>query len=196
MNFQDNRSTPTIIPITVNVTVLPQPIIATAPDRVSFNWTLLTAANSGAQQLIVSNAGPATSVLSFSIAKVHNCSPWLSFSPPSGFGLASGAQVIITLSLNSYGIPQIPGEYFETLLISSPNAQNSPVAIQVCLTVFEGPCDDDDDRGVPAEWQGGDYRGGPGEPHRYGPGNQPTPGPGWADPPAPGRKRHDSDDPE
>lgn len=189
LNLQDNRQIPTVIPITMNITVLPQPIISTNPsfpNSVSFNWNLLTASGNSPQSLIVSNSGPSTSILNFTVAKVNNNSPWLSFSPASGYNIQSGSQLSISLCLNPYGIPQIDGEYFETLLISSPNAFNSPLAVQVTLTVSGGPCPPDSDRGVPAEWEGGNYEGGPGEPYENGPGNQPYPGAGWADPPSPG----------
>jgi hypothetical protein len=135
VNLQDNRSTPTLFPITVNVTVLPPPVISASPQTLAFSWTLLTAANSGSLQLVVENVGPATSNLGFTVAKVQNNSPWLAFSPPSASGIPGGQSAIITCSLVSFGVPQVPGMYFETLLISSPNAQNSPVSVQVALTV-------------------------------------------------------------
>jgi hypothetical protein len=207
INLQDNRNPPTLIPITVNVTVLPQPIILPNTTALCFQWDLMTGANNGAQQLIITNNGPATSILGFTVAKVQNNSPWLDFSPISASGLGAGQTAIITFSVSGGGIPQMPGEYFETILISSPNASNSPVAIQVSLLVNE--CGPDRDRHRPAgdhpggyppfgepkqpgvcageDWiPGGDYDGGPGQPYANGPGFQPTPGAGWADPPAPG----------
>jgi hypothetical protein len=202
INLQDNRAVPTLIPIIVNVSVLPQPVIGVFPNCVGFTWTLLTASSSGSQPLTITNTGPATSILEFTIAKVQ-CNNWLELSPTSASGIVAGGSTVITLSLNSSCIPQIPGEYFETVLISSANAANSPVAIQVTLCVF-GECDRDStppDTGYspfgeprqpgvcsPGEdWHpGGNYGGGPGPPFDNGPGNQPTPGSGWADPPAPG----------
>jgi hypothetical protein len=204
INLQDNRSPPTIIPITISVTVLPQPIILPNTECLAFEWNLMTAANNGSQQLIITNSGPATSVLGFTVAKVQNNSPWLQFSPVSASGLASGQTAIITFSVSGGGIPQMPGEYFETILISSPNASNSPVAIQVTLCVTEcsprnypfagyhpdgyPPFGEPKQPGACAPGQdwipGGDYRGGPGEPYAN--------GPGWVDvapgnaPPAPG----------
>jgi hypothetical protein len=135
INLQDNRAVPTIIPITINVTVLPQPIIQVNTTSIALSWILLTGANSGSQQLIVINSGPSASVLGFTVAKVQNGSPWLQFTPISASGIASGSQSIITFSLYPPGIPQVPGQYFETILLSSPNASNSPVAIQVSLIV-------------------------------------------------------------
>ncbi len=135
MNLQDNRSTPTMIPITVNVTVLPQPIITANTSSIGLSWTLMTGANSGSQQLIVTNTGPAPSTLGFTAAKVQNGSPWLTFSPTSSSGITSGNAAVITFSIVPTGVPQIAGVYFETILLSSPNAQNSPVSIQVQLTV-------------------------------------------------------------
>ena len=199
INLQDNRTPPTLIPITFNVTILPQPIIGVNSPCFNFSWTLLTAANSGVQQLVVTNNGPATSVLNFTVAKVQNCNSWLEFSPTYANGLNSGSSATITFTLNSGAIPQLPGEYFETILISSQNASNSPVAVQVTLCVI-GECqpDRDSDTGYspfgepkqpgpcsPGEdWApGGDYSGGPGPPYENGPGNPAWPG---NSPPAPG----------
>jgi hypothetical protein len=180
INIQDNRPIPTIIPITVNVTVLPPPIIDVSTTCIQLSWTLINGQNSGSQQLTVTNGGPINSILNFTVAKVTNSSPWLSFTPPVVTGLAGGSNAIITFSLNGTAIPQAAGIYFETILISSQNACS--VAVQVQLTVYEqcGPHQ-------AVEWVGGNYSGGPGAPYRYGPGNQIAPGLGGGDgdPPAP-----------
>ena len=183
INLQDNRPTPTLIPITVNVTVLPQPIIGISTNSIQLLWTLLTAQNSGSQQLVITNSGPPTSVLNFTVAKVTNCSPWLSFTPIVVTGIQSGGTSIITLSLVPQCIPAAAGIYFETILISSQNASNNPVAIQVQLTVQD--CFSPHREAI--GWVGGDYDGGPGAPYRDGPGNQIAPGLGGGngDPPAP-----------
>ncbi len=135
VNLQDNRATPTLIPIVVNVTVLPQPTILATPTNIGFSWTLATGYNSGSAQLTVTNSGPATSILNFTVAKAQNSSPWLAFSPQGGGPLASGVSSIITLSLLPYGIPQVPGTYTDTLVVSAQNATNCSVSILVCLTV-------------------------------------------------------------
>jgi hypothetical protein len=135
VNLQDNRATPTVIPLTVNVTVLPPPVISAQPAVIQLTWTLLTAANSGSQQLTITNTGPTSSILNATVAKVQNNSPWLAFNPPTVSGLAGGQSTIVTLSLWSAGIPQVPGTYFEILQISSPNPTVTPVNVQVQLVV-------------------------------------------------------------
>jgi hypothetical protein len=135
VNLQDNRATPTVIPVTVNVTVLPQPIIEVSATQIGLTWTLLTGANGGPQQLQITNSGPPSSILGFYLGKVQNCSPWLAFSPVASGGIVSGDSSTITFSLIPFGIPQIAGTYYETILISSTNAQNNPVSVSVSLTV-------------------------------------------------------------
>ncbi len=135
VNLQDNRETPTFIPIVVNVTVLPQPTIQVEPVAIGLSWALMTGANSGSAQLTVTNSGPAGSILNFAVAKAQNSSPWLAIAPQGGGPLASGASSIITLSLISYGVPQVPGTYTDTLIVSAQNASNCSVAILVSLTV-------------------------------------------------------------
>ena len=184
INLQDNKVPPTLVPITVNVTVLPQPIISVNQTDFQFSWISDNHANSGSVQLLVTNSGPTSSILGFTIAKVTNCSPWLTFSPVMFSDIHGGSSpAIITLSLVSQCVPQSPGTYFETLLIVSPNAQKTHVAVSVTLTVM---CSGGYHVDKAVEWVGGDYDGGPGAPYNYGPGNQITPGPGNADPPAPG----------
>jgi hypothetical protein len=153
INFQDNRATPTVVPVTVVVTVLPQPVIQINTNALQMSWELDTGANSGAVQLIVTNSGPAGSTLSFNVAKVQNASPWLSFTPISVSNLAVGQQAVITFSIIPQGVPQVSGQYFETIMLSSVNAANSPVSIQVGLVVTENATEPV----PPVEWQGGDY---------------------------------------
>ena len=179
INLQDNRPTPTLIPITINVTVLPQPVIEVSALCINMSWALINSSNNGAQQLTITNNGPPSSILSFTAAKVTNYSPWLAFTPVVFSGIPSGGTAIITFSLVSGCIPPAPGVYFETILLSSQNAQNSPVAIQIQLNVSENLCPPFQ----AVEWVGGNYEGGPGPPYRYGPGNQNTPGSGNGDPP-------------
>ena len=206
INLQDNRSPATIIPIQIVVNVLPQPSISVNATNICMQWTLLTGANSGSQQLIITNSGPVGSTLGFIVGKVQNASPWLAFSPTSASGLASGQSASVTFSLVPGGIPQICGEYFETILISSQNAANSPIAVQVSLIVTNGAdCDDPPSNpngyspfgepnqpGVCApggDWApGGNYAGGPNSPFNNGPGNPYPPGnsppaqtPPWSD---------------
>jgi hypothetical protein len=135
INLQDNRSTPTIIPISINVNVLPRPVISASPLTVNFSYALLTGTPSGAQTLEVQNSGPATSSLEFTLAKVYNRSDWLDIVPTTGGPLASGNSTLITLSIISSEVPQVSGVYTDTVRISSQNASNSPVDVSIILTV-------------------------------------------------------------
>lgn len=135
LNLIDNRVVPTIIPLSVSVTVLPQPAIAAAPLSLQFSYTLISGANSGSQQLVITNSGPSTSILNFTAAKVQNSSPWLTFFPVMAGGLQAGQTAVLTLSLISTFIPQVPGVYTETILVSSVNASNGSVAVSITLTV-------------------------------------------------------------
>jgi hypothetical protein len=135
VNLQDNRSPPTVIPVTVNVTVLPRPSISVSPGSVSLSYTLTGPVPGSAVPLSVTNSGPAGSSLSFSVAKVNNISPWLAFVPASGGPLASGDSAIVTFSTVSAGVPSVPGVYSEVVLVSSPNSSNGSVPVTVTLTV-------------------------------------------------------------
>jgi hypothetical protein len=135
VNLQDNRTPPTVIPITVNVVVLPRPSIAVSPSTVPLSYTITGAIPGGAVAITVSNSGPPNSSLSFSASKVNNNSPWLSFVPVGGGPLAPAGSAILTFSVVPAGVPLIPGVYSEIVMISSPNASNGPVSIPVTLTV-------------------------------------------------------------
>jgi len=135
VNIQDNRTPPTIIPATVNVTVLPRSNILVSPIQINLTWSLSAQVGNGSQQLTVSNNGPAGSQLTFTVAKVQNVSPWLTFSPQSGGPLAQNVSSIITCSLVQLNIPQSPGTYNETLLVSSYSASNNPISVMVTLVV-------------------------------------------------------------
>lgn len=135
VNLQDNRSTPTVIPITVSVTVNPRPVIDATPLTLAFTYSLLTGTDSGAQQIVIQNSGPANSTLNFSLSRVHNSSNWLDFIPTSGGPLASGSSTIITCSIVHTQVPHIPGLYQDSIRIASQNASNSPVDVAVTLTV-------------------------------------------------------------
>lgn len=135
VNLQDNRTSPTVIPITVNVTVLPKPNIGVAPASVALTYMITGSIPGGAVPVTVTNTGPVGSSLSFIVAKVNNTSPWLAFVPAVGGPLASGASAIFTCSVVASGVPSIPGVYSDTLLVTSLSASNSPVAITVTLTV-------------------------------------------------------------
>ena len=131
--LQDNNSDE--LPITVNVTVLPRSQIGVSAPAVSLSYAIQSGISGGAQQSIVSNAGPLGSVLNFTAAKIQNSSPWLAFTPSSDGPLASGDTSIITFSLVPANLPTIPGTYTETVAIASRTASNSPQNITVTLVV-------------------------------------------------------------
>ena len=135
VNLQDNAASPTTVPLTFTITVLPRPAIATDVTAVSLSYALGTGTPSGAQSVNVSNSGPAGSLLNAVLAKVQNRSPWLAFVPATVGPLVHLASSTVTFSVVPGGVPAIPGTYTETILISSTNASNSPVTVVVTLVV-------------------------------------------------------------
>lgn len=135
LNLQDNRSTPTTLPITVTVTVLPKPTIGLSHTELTLTYAISTASSGGSQQLTVTNSGPATSELTVALSKVQNSSAWLQFSPTSLGPLDSGDSAIATFSLNAGNIPQLAGVYTENILVSTANATNNPQVVTIKLVV-------------------------------------------------------------
>lgn len=135
VNLQDNRIPSTLIPVMVNVQVLPRPSISVSPGNVVFTYALLTGTPSGAVVVTVTNSGPPGSVLNFNVSKISNDSSWLTFSPASGSSIPSGGSATFVASLVPSAIPYACGTYSETLRISSPNASNPYVDVPVTLTV-------------------------------------------------------------
>lgn len=135
--LQDNRQPATVITLNFGVIVLPRPAIATNVTQVVLTYSLNLATSGGSQQVIVSNSGPAGSILNATLAKVQNRSPWLQFVPASVGPLASAAFSPVTFSVLSPGVPTTPGTYTETILISSPNASNGNQTVVVSLVVSD-----------------------------------------------------------
>lgn len=134
INLSDGINSP--IPITINLTVLPRPVFSVAPLSISFNYSLSLLSHNSPQVLTVTNSGPATSLLNFTVAKVQNNSPWLSFTPLVAGPVMSAASVNITFSLNTISIPLSVGVYQETIKLNSLNAANNPISVVVTLTVL------------------------------------------------------------
>lgn len=134
VNLQDNRDPPTVIPITVNVVVLPRPVILPSPTTINLTYIIATSTPGPSQTLAVQNAGPLASMLEWTAAKVNGAA-WFDFTPASGGPLASGDAENVTLSVVPTSAPAVPGTYTETLRISSPNASNTPVDVTVVLVV-------------------------------------------------------------
>lgn len=135
VNLQDDRSSPTVIPIAVTVTVLPRPVIAVSPAQIDLTFVLSTSTAGPPKILSVSNSGPVGSQLEYTVAKVDNNSSWLSISPLSGGPIAPGGSEQVTFSVVAAQAPAVPGTYQETVRVSSPNASNSPVDVVVRLVV-------------------------------------------------------------
>jgi len=89
----------------------------TNPDDASFSLT-----NTGGIQLDYTIADNAA---------------WLSFSSNQGSPLSAGATADYTVSYNTSGLTE--GTYEATMTITSPTAPNSPVEIQVSMTIFPAP---------------------------------------------------------
>lgn len=134
INVMDKRSG-SVIPVVVNVVVLPRPTISVLPASVTLTYVILTGTPGVPPVLKVTNSGPPTSSLSFSVAKVHDTSPWLSFSVPSHAPMPSGASVDVNLSVVSAGVPMLAGVYSDVLRVSSVNASNDYVDVPVSIIV-------------------------------------------------------------
>ncbi|HEY8098933.1 MAG TPA: hypothetical protein VIE65_22955, partial [Methylobacter sp.] len=131
---QDNKNPPTIIPITVNVIVLPRPVVVVSPTTVTLSYTLCTSTVGPSQLVNVINGGPAGSTMNFVATKI-NGSAWLSVFPASGSNIASGGTFPITLSVVRAGVPLLPGTYTDIVRVASPNASNGYIDIPVQLVV-------------------------------------------------------------
>ncbi len=118
----------------VTVAVLPDPVIS-VPSSVDLTFDLSDCTPGPDQVVDVMNDGPSTSVMSFTISKVLDRSPWLTITPDFGGPVESGDSVPITLSLVPRHVPHATGVYSETLMVSSPTATNDPVYMSVVLTV-------------------------------------------------------------
>lgn len=135
VNLQDNRATPTVIPITLTVTVQPKPVIALDVAEITLTYSILTATAGADGVLTVTNDGLAGSELTAAIAKVQNASSWLAFTPSSVGPLAAAASDTVTFSVVPSGVPAQTGTYTETILVSASSASNNPQTVSLKLVV-------------------------------------------------------------
>lgn len=133
VRIQDAADPSSYIIATVSVVVIPRPAIGVSTQDVIFEWSVLTQTPS-TQYVVITNGGPGTSSLDFSIRKTTNVQ-WLSVSPESGGPLAAGSNCTITFSIVSQHVPLGLGSYTEIVSVYSSNASNSPVDIEVTLSV-------------------------------------------------------------
>lgn len=133
VTIQDVSDLASSVTVTVTVVVNPRPKIGVSTQHVSMTWSISEQTTSS-QHVVISNDGPGTSSLNFSIMKVLGV-PWLTVSPDFGGPLASGETKTIILSVLGSSMPVSLGDHTETIRVFSPNASNSPVDIVVTLTV-------------------------------------------------------------
>jgi len=112
---------PVKIPVEYNV-VEPPPIISISPDEFIFN-AVASGSNPPDQFLEIANDGYGT--LEWTAT---NDSSWLILSPSSGTGDAT-----VTVSIDITGLPF--GVYYDTIVVSVPDATNDPQMAEVRLEV-------------------------------------------------------------
>lgn len=112
---------PVKIPVEYNV-VEPPPIISISPDEFIFN-AVASGSNPPDQFLEIANDGYGT--LEWTAT---NDSSWLILSPSSGTGNAT-----VTVSIDITGLPF--GVYYDTIVVSDPDATNDPQMAEVRLEV-------------------------------------------------------------
>lgn len=133
VTIRDVADATSFITITVTVLVIPRPAINVSTQNVAMLWSVSNA-TPVVQYVTVTNSGPGTSNLSFTTTKLTNA-PWLMISPESGGPLPAGTGQTLTFSIRGSSVPQPIGTYTETVRVYSTNASNSPIDIQVTLTV-------------------------------------------------------------
>ncbi len=108
----------------------PVPIITV--DNTTIGASCYEYSNPDDDQFTITNTGG--SQLDYTIS---DNADWLSFSSSGGSPLSVGASADYTVSYNTSGLSE--GTYEATITITSSTAQNSPVEIQVSMTVFPAP---------------------------------------------------------
>jgi hypothetical protein len=103
------------------------PLIGLTPAQLSFSADQAT--NPSSQTFTVTNSGGGT--LNWTAADE---APWLGLSPTSG-ALAPGASQTVTATVSSATLDA--GQFQTTVVVTDPNAANSPQALPVSLTVIE-----------------------------------------------------------
>ncbi|MDD4050360.1 MAG: choice-of-anchor D domain-containing protein, partial [candidate division Zixibacteria bacterium] len=117
---------PQKVPVTLVVASPPKPTISLSPTTFSFAATQ-GGSDPMAKALTITNTGQAT--LNWTATK---SSTWLGLSPTSGAG---NAGVTVSAAVGSL----VAGIYVDTIVVSDPNATNSPQQAIVTFTVAEPP---------------------------------------------------------
>jgi len=100
----------------------PPPTIGYAPDEFFFN-AVAGGANPAAKTLTISNTGGST--LNWTVAHTES---WLTLAPGSGTG---GGDVTLSVDITGLAFD----DYVDTIVVTDPNATNSPVLVSVYLSV-------------------------------------------------------------
>lgn len=112
--------------VTLVVTAAPKPTISLSPGSFTFN-AVEGAGNPGTKILNITNSGAAT--LNWTATK---SSLWLGLSPSSGAG-----NTAVTVSVDITGMAA--GAYTDTIVVTDPNATNSPQRAPVNLIIVAPP---------------------------------------------------------
>jgi len=129
-------SSDVITNVEYTVNVLPKPQIALDRYNLTFAFDSATSVVTGAQAIVVTNAGPSDSLLSATVEKTTNSSSsWTSLVVPVMKDIPATYSESFMVSVNLAKAPRIPGYYQESIIIKSPNASNSPVVLGVLLVV-------------------------------------------------------------
>ena len=121
VNSAAAANTPLEVEITLDVAP-PPPTIGLSPNIFFFN-AIAGEANPDSKILTITNTGGST--LDWSAS---NSEAWLNVNPVSG-----GDSNDVTVAVDITGLPF--GEYTDTIIVSDPNATNSPVKVPVNLSV-------------------------------------------------------------
>ncbi len=100
----------------------PPPIISVSPASFVFN-AIASGSNPADKILTIKNIGQST--LNWSVS---NSQSWLSLSPTSG---TDSGDVTLSVDITGLGF----GDYYDTIVVSDPNATNSPKRVPVSLSV-------------------------------------------------------------
>lgn len=133
---QDVRATNNPVAVSVAVTVRPKAHVDVAPTEL--NFTVIRPLSGSfpvipSQSFVLSNTGPAGSLLDYVIQRLTGCCTWLaSITPFSGQITGGGSQVVVVTVAPPEGYPT--GTYQETLRISG-YSDNSYADVVVTLVI-------------------------------------------------------------
>ncbi|MGA3187430.1 MAG: putative Ig domain-containing protein [Bryobacteraceae bacterium] len=127
---------PVVVPVTMVVTAASQSVVL---SQTGMNFVVTQGGTTGAQTFGVLNSGLGSlnwNITSCTLSSTGSCdsSSWLSVSPTAGTSVAGSFPPLTTVSVNPQALS--PGQYFATLIVTAPQANNSPKTLVVALTVL------------------------------------------------------------